>query len=139
MERKMSNRDKADAYFMRLEGKTFQGIADQFGVSKQNIHQILLGVCERPPRRDLETIVYPSIKKFMKENRLSFSGISRLCGINIGPIINGLCGKNDISKRTIDAILDVTGMAYEEAFKKEDTEECTPTTTASSSASAPEN
>lgn len=117
---KMTNKERAEAYFMRLEGKTFQEIADRFGVSKQNIQRLLNGVCERSPRRDLDTIVYPAIKNYMKENKLSFNSISHLCGINIGPIINGLCGKNDISKRTIDAILDVTEMTYEEAFKKDD-------------------
>lgn len=139
MERKMTNRDRAEAYYMRLNGKSFQEIADQFGVSRQRIHQILNGACERAPRRNLDTIIYPAIKNYMKENRLSFSGISRLCGINLWPIINGLCGKNDISKHIIDAILDVTGMTYEEAFKKEDGEKCTPTTTESNSASGPEN
>lgn len=134
MDSKMTNRDRAEAYFMRLEGKSFQEIADRFGVSKQNIHRLLNGICERSPRRDLDTIAYPAIKNYMKKNKLSFNGLSNLCGINLGPIINGLCGKNDISKRTIDAILDVSGMTYEEAFKKEDTEKCTHTTTASSNA-----
>lgn len=139
MERKMTNKEKAEAYFMRLEGKTFQEIADRFGVSKQNIQQILKGLCERSPRRNVDTVIYPSIQRYMKENNLSFNAFSHLCGINLGPVINGLCGKNGITKRFIDAVLDVTGMTYEEAFKKEAAAQCTPTTTASNSASAPEN
>ena len=120
MKRKMTNRDRAEAYFMRLEGSSFQEIANRFGVSRQCIQQCLNGLCERTPRRNLDTIIYPAIKNYMKENRLSFNGFSHSCGISLGSIVGGLCGKNEISKRVIDAILDVTGMTYEEAFKKEE-------------------
>lgn len=137
MERKMTNRDKAEAYFMRLEGKSFQEIANQFGVSRQNIHRILNGVCERTPRRSLDTVVFPEIRNYMSENRLSFNSFSNLLGISVGAVINGLCGKNDITKNFIDRVLDTTGMTYEQAFKKDGVEACTPTTPASSSASAP--
>lgn len=138
MERKMTNRDKAEAYFMRLEGKSFQEIADCFGVSWQYIHHLLSGICERKPRRSLDTVVFPGIRNYMRENQLSFAGFSKILGISIKQVICGLCGKNDITKNFIDRVLDTTGMTYEQAFKKEGSEECTPTTTASSSASGPE-
>lgn len=39
----MTNREKADAYFMYLEGSSFQEIADHYGVTKQYIHTMSQG------------------------------------------------------------------------------------------------
>ncbi len=122
MERKMNNRDRAEAYFMRLEGSTYQEIADKFGVTKQHVQHILTGVCERSPRRGLDTVVFPSIRNYMEEKELTFAALSRLCGLRVGTIINGLCGITDMTKKTIDVILDATGMTYEQAFYKESKE-----------------
>lgn len=34
----MTNREKADAYFMYLEGSSFQEIADHYGVTKYSLN-----------------------------------------------------------------------------------------------------
>ncbi len=39
----MTREEKIEAFTMRLDGETYQEIADKFGVTRQYIHQILGG------------------------------------------------------------------------------------------------
>ena len=94
---------KVEAYRMRLEGATLQSIADHFEVSLEWIRQIV------PPIEgktwSLEGMrnrcVYPGIAQWLYENRW----------------MNGVHKPN---KPTIDKILKVTGMTYEQAFGEEE-------------------
>lgn len=51
-------------------------------------------------------------------NDSNYTRLARLCGITTDAVRNGLTEKTDIKKKAIDAILSVTGLTYEEAFKK---------------------
>lgn len=118
----MTKEQKIEAYAMRLDGVSLQGIADHFGVSKQYIHQLLPGA-RRSNKKKYESYIYPNIVKFLRENNVSAKHLAELCDITNSGINHFLSGKSGGSKTTIDKILAVTGMTYEEAFAKEDSNE----------------
>ena len=119
----MTNRDRAEAYYMRLNGSSLQEIADQFGVSKQLIAQFLpysRHVTCHP--HNLEACIFPEIRNFLETERMTYNRFAVLCGMGTQNIYNALTGKANPSKSTIDRILEVTGLPYEVAFRQEEKE-----------------
>lgn len=115
----MTNEVKAQMFKMRLDGYTLQAIADKFGVTKQYVSMILPPMKQgykATPSKTLEIIKYPNIEKWMRENQCNMKRLSDLTGMGVMRIRRGLCGEIDMHKSTIDKILEVTGMTYEEAF-----------------------
>lgn len=110
----MTKEDKIKAYAMRLDGASFQQIADEFGVTRQYIHQVITkpGGRDRPIRR----YIYPNIAIWMHEKRHSAKALAADIQVSQQCITKILKGKGNPSKQTIDRILEVTGMTYEQAF-----------------------
>lgn len=75
----------------------------------------------------------------MKDNRMTYNRFAALCGSSPTVLYRNLTGETEITKRTIDKILEVTGLSYEEAFYSGEDFRCETTTIASSSASDPVN
>ena len=117
---KMTNKDRADAYLMRLEGASLQEVADRFGVSKQCISQ-MLPTQERSYQkpRDVKMCVYPAIREFMDRNRCTYSRLAAMTGIGKNKLRRGLIGETEMTMSTINKILDVIEIPYEDAFRKE--------------------
>ncbi len=114
----MTNREKADAYFMYLEGSSFQEIADHYGVTKQYIHEILTKSFSRSRGAKRKTI-YPKLEDWMNENGITFSKFSQYSGMPYVTLTQILKGKRMPNKVNIDIILKATGLTYEEAFHTE--------------------
>lgn len=113
----MTKEQKLEACSMRFDGVSLQEIADHFGVSKGRIHQITPRISTRSVRSYYnETFIYPNISRWMRENRISANNFSKMIGVSQMTVSNNLRGKTPPSKKTIDKILEVTGMTYEEAF-----------------------
>jgi plasmid maintenance system antidote protein VapI len=116
----MTKKDKADAYFLRLNGCSVEEIAQRFGVSKQRISQILPRFDRSFQKtRNSDRCIYPVIKKYLLDNRLTYRRFAIICGLHPNSLYRNLVGDCDFSKRTIDKILAVTGMTYEQAFSTE--------------------
>lgn len=117
----MKKVDKEKAAQMRENGFSLQEIADCFGVSRQRIG-ILFHRTGRVPNKPsgLDDVVFPNIRKFLIDNRMSIKRFSKYCNIDYSSAIRGLKGKYDMQKHTIDDILCATGMTYEEAFKEDE-------------------
>ena len=122
MNRKMTNKEKADAYFMRLNGMSLREIADKFGVTYQCIAQILPATSPafRHPT-NADKCIYPAIREYMQKNRMTYNRLAALCGITPMTIYRSLNKEVNPTKKTIDRVLEVTQMTYEEAFKNEAT------------------
>ena len=111
---------------LRDEGYTHREIAEIVGVSRQRVHQ----VCGRNTPGHFrpyseEDIVYPNWRKVMNENKLTKSEFVRRMGLevhhrSIGNLTLYMAGKHYPMKRTIDKILEVTGLTYEQLFSRED-------------------
>lgn len=121
MERKLSNKDKAEAYYMRLEGHTLQEIADKYGVTKQALSQFLPHGLNKYENY-AKGCIYPAIARWMIKNKMSYLSLSKSTGVNNVTLRVALSGKSSPTKFTIDGILKVTGLTYEEAFSTEETE-----------------
>ena len=110
----MTREDKIKAYTMRLDGYTFQDIADKFGVSKQYIHSLFGG-------RVSETLVngcrYPNITGWMANNNMDVCGMRHLLNdMDYRGFRSRLFGKTEFRLSEIKKILHITGMTFEKAF-----------------------
>lgn len=113
---KLSTSDKIEAFSMRLNGSSLQEIADKFGVSRQCIFQIVPTGTSYRLSNNYESCIYPNIRRFLIENRYSYHRFADLCAVSLTCMHNALIGRVSPHKSTIDKILEVTGMTYEEAF-----------------------
>lgn len=111
---------KAECYRLRQEGATLQWLGDRYNLSRERIRQImekheekLMGLSDR-----LKNCVFPEIRKWMIMNDATFTSMAKACGVSMETMRNGLTGRTEMGKDTIDHILDVTGLTYEEAFRK---------------------
>ena len=61
---------------------------------------------------------YPVIEKYMTDHNLSLRELARKCAMPSSTMCRLLNGQTEPSKSTIDKILVVTGLSYEECFKE---------------------
>lgn len=117
----MTNEERVKMFRMRLEGATLQEIADKYGVTREWVRQLIPGIEGRG--RKPKPAAYPALSEWLQDNELSRFAFGKMCGVSTCCIGNILNGKRDPSKDTIDAILKVTGLPYEEAFRKGESED----------------
>lgn len=105
---------------LRYQGVTLQALANKYGVTRQRVDQIFQSYISREARAyaKLANVVYPNLRKFMVDNQLSYTDFAKLCDVTIPTIKNVLSGGHGMHGQTIEKILRVTGMSYDEAFKK---------------------
>ena len=117
---------KAQMKEMYERGKTYADIGREFGVSRQRVYQLIGGEYKSNPRFiDTTTCVYGSIRDFLNTNRMSIAEYAREIYGNNNPgwyrkTLKILKGQYDARKSFIDRTLEITGLTYEEAFRKED-------------------
>jgi predicted transcriptional regulator len=100
---------------MLLDGATYKEVGEKFCLTHQRIQQMFPGV-NRIGRR--YKCVYPNIKRWIDENHITQPVFAEMVGVCSATIHHYLSGKRELNKKTIDKILEVTGMTYEEAFKQ---------------------
>lgn len=103
-------------------GATLQSIADRYGLSRQRIAQITGGVGKMRDWKKTYSI-YPAIDSWMKYTHTTYTGLCETLGYSCSAsaqvnLKRVLMGQNEPRKTVIDAILSVTGLTYEEAFKE---------------------
>lgn len=113
----MTKEQILDACAMRLDGHALQEIADKYGVTKQRI--MMLVPKTGGGRKLYGDSVYPQIKAWLSENRMSNKRLGVMLGVSNTTLSRWLMGGDTIPKAKIDKILSLTGLTYEQAFKKE--------------------
>ncbi len=101
---------------LQEQGMTIAEIAQQYGVSRQWVSQALINY--RKPKKEkvgVRQIQYPAIKEWVQNNCYSVADFEERCGCCLRA---GLMKGKNMRKFTIDAILRVTGLTYEQAFAK---------------------
>ena len=109
---------------MRAEGYTFEAIGRAFGLSKQRVYQILRrGDAEhkRCMNSNRPSSVYVNLEAWALEHNCTWAELASECeqqtslfyrnfvhGIAINP-----------GKRSIDKLLQITGLTYEQLFERE--------------------
>ena len=112
---------------MRMEGATYQEIADKCGISRQRVHQkIGKRQISRFKEISQERCVYVGLRNWMNTNKICIAELTRRIYGQNDPDSNcrtrGRLASNCdlIPKRFIDKILKITGLTYEEAFRKDE-------------------
>lgn len=125
----MSRHPKADLYRSeRDKGLSYTEIARKYGVSKQAVAQACgkLTPGHFNPYTEKE-VVYPNLRRWLNENRVCRAEFGRrmghgFAGTGTTMISAWFRGGNTPQKSTIDKILKVTGLTYEELFSPVETE-----------------
>lgn len=112
----MTREQKEEVKRLRGSGMSYQAVGERFGVSKQRIHQITHPKPRKKKTPSTAGVKYPRIKKYLEENNISVAAFADACGVTRSTMYTNLKGDGGMNKSTIDAILKVTGLTYEEAF-----------------------
>lgn len=115
----MTKEQKEEVKRLSDAGVTYQAIGERFGVSKQRIHQIVTRPSRRRKQPKTAGIKYPRIKQYLEEHNVRVTAFATACGVTNTTMWENLRG-GGMRKSTIDAILKVTGLTYEEAFSEEE-------------------
>ena len=123
---KLTPEMREDCVRMRREGYTLRQIAAKHGVTYAAIEYNLLRdmpeYVECKPfghanmKRLREKCIYPGLTEWMIRNRVSSKTLSGGCGLSPSNIYPLLSGKIGFNKKTIDLVLEYTGLTYEQAF-----------------------
>ena len=110
----------------RRAGLTYREIAEKYGVSHQAVSQ---SCYSRGPRARFKSytpkeVVYPYWREWFNENRVTRRAFAEMLGIspkgsNMGTIAHWLRGQTFPQKKSIDKILSITGLTYEQLFARE--------------------
>lgn len=114
----MTREQKIDAFTMRIDGYTFQEIADKYSVTKQNIQQMLYSICTKSGIIR-KRYIYPNILEWMEQNGATQSKFAEALGVAQNTISGYMTGRLDPSMKFIKLICKETGMTFEKAFEKE--------------------
>ena len=130
----MGNRNIVDwkeAGKMLVEGKNFTEIAEHFGVTRQCIQQYYAyGKRARRTKQYGEAIVYPNLKDWFIKNRMSYRRFGAECfpdmNVNQALMVVRRILVGTTKQFTFDqikAMSAVTGMTFEEMFRRDDEQE----------------
>ena len=109
---------------LRDQGLKHKEIAEKFGCSRQYVAMVC-SKCDPAYFIPIgEECVYPNLRKWMNENKVSRKEFLRRMGLtphntNYDRFNSYITGKNHARKPYIDKMLEVTGFTYEELFHTE--------------------
>lgn len=108
---------KIDMITMRINGCTLEEIGRKYDISKQRVQQIIGNL--QGYRSTVDRVVYPNIRKWMLINGTSIAALARyIPNIKYDAIYRALIGETDPSFEMVSEILNLTGMTFEDAFRK---------------------
>lgn len=116
----MTREEKIEAFTMRLDGCTYQEIADKFGVTRQRVEQIV-GKKIRKPRTGLREkgFLYPNLIEWMYKKEITITKLTELIGLSNYQVVTArLRGEKEFHIDEIDKILAASGMSYEFMFQR---------------------
>lgn len=120
------NHPKADLYIAEREkGMTYQQIADKYGISRQAVAEC----CGKHSPGHFkgfskESCIYPNLRRWLNENKVNRAEFLRRLGLVYGTnssdrLTRYFRGIGYPPKQTIDKMLEVTGLTYEELWEVE--------------------
>ena len=115
---------REQAIALRQKGMTYQQIADSMGVSKAYVAVLL----DRTVKTSnfhiwpVELSPYPVLTQWMNDNQMTRQELAERLGYSISTnstyIVDKIMRTDKFTKKEIDKLLEITGMTYEELFKK---------------------
>lgn len=124
---KQRKRPRSELYIRdRESGMSVVDIAKKYGVSYQTVsHATAKTGMKFFKNYTPSRCVYPNLRKWLNDNKVTINEFVRMlgmaqCGGNSSRIIGYFNGRNFPKKETIDKMIEVTGLSYEEMFYRED-------------------
>lgn len=123
-QRKLTNRDLANIFYKLLEGEPVTRIADSYCVSEAGIYDRLknIGVDVSRITAKHRSGIYPNLGRWMVENKIGLDRFSRMLEMSYPALRKLLDGKSSPRLETIQKILKITKLPFEEAFATEETD-----------------
>lgn len=113
----MTKDEKRRAFEYKLSGRSCAEIAEELGVSRQAVYEMLRGVVQDTPSR--RKSAYPAIDKWLKENGLNPAMLARKMCYCESTVYLYLSGKTPPSKPFMEYLEKFAGRPKEELFKEE--------------------
>lgn len=114
----MKKEQVKDMCCMRVDGYSYQDIGEKYGVTRQRAQQIVSRAIKEKSVSARKLCVYPNIDGWMFENNINQKDIAERAGCTQNNISSVLLGKHKPSYSVISAILEMSGMTFQEAFQK---------------------
>lgn len=110
---------------LKQDGLTYREIAKMFGVSHQRVAQII-GEQNVSYFKEVteKQCVFKGIRDYMNNTQTSLTALIKKCGFNYHAETANkyrywLNGTNEMKMSAINSLLEVTGLTYEEAFRRD--------------------
>lgn len=110
---------------MRIDGHTFEEIAQELGVSKQYVHRALQKCVVNEPYAPVgiparyKNIVYPYITEYLHKRRMTVKELSIQADLDTRMLRDSLAGRRKVDGEMVIALLKATGIAPENLLKTE--------------------
>ncbi len=118
----MTNEQILEMVSMRLKGASVREIKEKTGASdkdiKDYIPRALAYAKHSATDGAIGKIVYPALRDWMVAHNYTMTNAAKLGKMTVSSFENALYGGNSL-KENIDKILAVTGLTYEQAFKRD--------------------
>ena len=115
-----------DMFKMRLEGATYQEIADKYGITKQRVEGILKmrEPSKKHSNKKYEKCIYKGLREWLQQNNYKLNDLQNLISKNKqsqagNSLRMKLCGEREFRLSDINKIINLTGMTFEELFMQE--------------------
>lgn len=116
---------REQAIALRKKGMTYQEIADSMAVSKAYVAVLLDKTVKTSNFHiwPIELSPYPALTQWMNDNQMTRQELAEKLGYSPSTsscyIITKIMKTDKFTKKEIDKLLELTGMTYEELFKKQ--------------------
>lgn len=107
---------------LKREGKTYEEIAQQFGISRQRVFQIL-GKMDKRYFKPIskKCVFYPGLRNWMNENRISFTELCRRVygkyhTMQYGYLWQYTSAQHPMKIGLIIKLINITGLTFEQLF-----------------------
>lgn len=118
----MTNEQILEMVSMRLNGASVKEIKEKTGASDKDIKDYIPRALAYSRNanidRAIQKIVYPALRDWMVAHGYTMAYVAKLIGVAPATFSKTSYGGN-VMKENIDKILTVTGLTYEQAFKRE--------------------
>lgn len=114
----MTNDEKLKAFALRLDGLTWERIAEELHYSVSTVEHDMLN-CLRAHCQTRCVCIYPTVKKvLLRDYRGSITALSTASGIPYGTLYDCLTGRH-YSRKTAARVSAFLGLPPEEVFARE--------------------
>jgi predicted transcriptional regulator len=112
----LTREERELAFAMRLDGKTWEEIAEAIGYDTESVRKDIERVLHR---KHYSRIIYPAIKDYIqRECNGSIYSFACRCNMSKSTMYSIICEGEKPSRKSVAKILEETGLKYKEAFSK---------------------